>query len=177
MAYEKKAMTAFAQAALAASDLINNKFADTRLDGKVQRTVQVEAPQVESTGGGRQARESIVLRPESGDPSGAITAGFLDVGLRSCELRSYAALNAAHRARFQTALDLHQSAYEKFLGELTTLLEGEGFVIRIVEAEERQAKAAAADAAEATSSPKVMLAIGAVAALVVIGLVVVLLIR
>lgn len=168
---QKKAMTAFAQAALAASDLINTKFAATKFSGNTTRIVKVEAPKVESTGGGKQARESIVLRPETGDPAGAVTAGFLDVGLRSCELRSYAALNAAHRQRFGTALDLHQSDYDKFLGELKGLLEGEGFVIKLVEPEEREAKAAAVQAAEKGSNTGVMIAVGVVAGLVVIGLI------
>jgi hypothetical protein len=177
MSYEKKAMTAFAQAALAASDLITTKFANTKFTGPTTRVVRVDAPQVESTGGGKKARESIVLRPETGDPSAAITAGFLDVGVRACELRSYAALNAAHRARFQNALDLHQSEYDKFLGELTSLLEAEGFVVKVVEPEERQAKAQAVEATEKQSNTGVMIAVGVVAALLVVGLIGVFLVK
>lgn len=178
MAYEKGAMTAFAQAALATSDLINNKFKDTKLAGNTPRTVVVEAPQVESTGGGKQARESIILRPENGEAKDTITCGFLDVGLRSCELRSYATLNMNHRQRFGTALDLHQSEYDKFLGELASLLEQEGYVIKVVRPEEQQAKVAAAGASPAASSNTgVMIAIGAVAALVVVAVVVLLVLK
>ena len=180
MTYEKKAMTAFAQAALAASDLIMQKFHETKLSGKVARGVYVEAPNVESTGGGKQARESIVLRPDNADPKETITCGFLDIGLRSCELRSYATLNLQHRQRFQSPIDLGQADYDKFLGELRAMLEGEGFVIKMIEPQEAQAKAAAAGNAPASSSSAggntgVMIAIGVVAALVVVGLVVVLL--
>lgn len=177
MTYEKKAMTAFAQAALATSDLINTKFGGTKFAGTTSRIVQVEAPKVESTGGGKQARESIVLRPESGDPGGSITAGFLDVGLRSCELRTYAALNDTHRQRFGTALDLHQSEYDKFIGELSSLLEAEGYVIKVVGPEERQAKAAAAEASEKGGNLGVMIAVGAVAGLVGIGLLAMMLLK
>src|SRR4051812_18260133 len=138
MTYEKKAMTAFAQAALAASDLIMQKFAATKFSGTATRSVYVEAPNVESTGGGKQARESIVLRTENGDPAASITCGFLDIGLRSCELRTYAALQVIHRQRHQTAFDLHQSEYDKFVAELVAMLEGEGFVIKMIEPAEQQ---------------------------------------
>lgn len=179
MAYEKGAMTAFAQAALATSDLINNKFASTRFGGKVQRQVVVEAPKVESTGGGKQARESIVLKPVEGASGDSITCGFLDVGLRSCELRSYATLNMQHKQRYSTAIDLPQPEYDRFLGELGSLLEGEGFVLRVVQPEEQQAKAiAAGNATGASGSSNIaMIAIGAVAALVVVAVVVLLVMK
>src|SRR5687767_11031266 len=109
MNYDKKAMTAFAQAALATSELIGAKFANTTFSGQVNRTVKVVAPQVESTQGGKQARESINLVPTDNDPSRTITCGFLDVGLRSAEIRSYASLNMLHRQRYNQPLDLHQS--------------------------------------------------------------------
>ena len=180
MTYEKKAMTAFAQAALAASDLIVQKFAATKFSGAVPKVVHVEAPNVESTGGGKQARESIVLRPENGDSAGGITCGFLDIGLRSCELRSFASLSMLHRQRFQTAFDLRQNEYDKFLGELKEMLEQEGFVIKIVEPDEQQAKAAAAGnlpqranaGGGSSTNMALMIGIGVVAALVVVGVVV-----
>lgn len=174
MAYEKGAMTAFAQAALATSDLINTKFTATRFSGKTQRQVVVEAPKVESTGGGKQARESIVLRPTDGSTADSITCGFLDVGLRSCELRSYATLAMQHKQRFNAVLDLPQPEYDKFLGELAALLEQEGFVLKVVQPEEQQAKAIAAGNVEAKSSGgsnMAMVAIGAVAALVIVAVV------
>src|ERR1044071_1395780 len=167
MTYEKKAMTAFAHAALAARDLITPQFVTTKFSGNVTRVVKVEAPNGESTGGGKQARESIILRAENGDVAGSITCGFLDLGVRSCELRSYPSLNMIHRPPFQSALDLYQSEYDKFLGELSQMLEAEGFVIKIVEPEEQQAKAAAANAPDKSSGGSSMglfIAIGVVAA-------------
>jgi hypothetical protein len=181
MPYEKKAMTAFAQAVLAASDLIMQKFADTRFSGAVTRVVNVEAPQVESTGGGKQARESIILKAESGDATGSITAGFLDIGLRSCELRSYGSLQMLHRQRLGTTLDLVQAEYEKFVLELRQFLEGEGFVIKIIEADEQKAKAVAAGNVparrEGGANMGLMIGIGIAAALVLVGLVAVLLLK
>ena len=126
MTYEKKAMTAFAQATVAACDLIEARFANTSFTGAVARVVKIEAPFVESTGGGRQARESIVLKAANDDAAHNVTAGFVDVGLRSCELRSYDALNLLFRQRFGRALDLYQSEYDRFAAELRELLEKEG---------------------------------------------------
>ena len=175
MTYEKKAMTAFAQATVAACDLIEARFANTRFTGAVARVVKIEAPFVESTGGGRQARESIVLKAANDDAAHNVTAGVVDVGLRSCELRSYDALNLLFRQRFHRALDLHQSEYDRFAAELKELLEGEGFAFKVVEAEEQRAKADAV--AEKTSNTGVMVALGVVAAIVVIGIAVVMLLR
>jgi hypothetical protein len=168
MTYEKKAMTAFAQAALAASDLIMQKFHETKFQGKVVRIVNVEAPNVESTGGGKQARESIVLRPENGDQSQSVTCGFLDIGLRSCELRSYGTVNMQHKQRYNSATDLIQAEYDAFLGSLRAMLEAEGFVIKIIEPQEQAAKAQAAGAPvkQGGSNTAVMVALAVVAALV-----------
>jgi hypothetical protein len=175
MNYDKKAMTAFAQAALATSELIGAKFANTTFSGQVNRTVKVVAPQVESTQGGKQARESINLVPTDNDPSRTITCGFLDVGLRSAELRSYASLNMLHRQRHNQPLDLHQSDYDKFLGELKALLEGEGFIFKLIEPEEQQAKAVQATGEQpvkkAGGNMGVMIGIGVVAALIVVAVI------
>jgi len=175
MTYEKKAMTAFAQATVAACDLIEARFANTRFTGAVARVVKIEAPFVESTGGGRQARESIVLKAANDDAAHNVTAGFVDVGLRSCELRSYDALNLLFRQRFGRALDLYQSEYDRFAAELRELLEKEGFAFKVVEADEQRAKADAV--AEKSSNAGVMVALGVVAAIVVIGIAVVMLLR
>lgn len=131
MSYEKKAMTAFAQQALAISDLVGMKFRNTRLAGAVPRRVEVKPPMVESTGGGKQARESIVLAAENGDTQNNIVAGFVDVKLRAVEMRTYAALSAMHRARFKMALDLSQPDYEAFLREAREFFEAEGFILKM----------------------------------------------
>ena len=42
----QQAMTAFAQAALAVSDLVAAKFSGTRLGGSIPRVIKVQAPNV-----------------------------------------------------------------------------------------------------------------------------------
>jgi hypothetical protein len=166
-------MTAFAQAALAVSDLLAAKFAGTKFGGSVPRVVKVQAPQGPSTGGGKKARESIVLMPESGDSSQALTAGFIDVGLRAVELRTFEAVAGPYKERFGRVLDLPKPEYEKFIGELKSFLGGEGYVIKMVDADAAAAKAQRVQRAEEAASkpggPPVALIVGGLAAVVVIG--------
>jgi hypothetical protein len=163
-------MTAFAQAALAASDLIGTKFASTKFGGANPRSVKIEAPQVESTGGGKQARESIVLKAADGAQS--LTAGFLDVGLRSAEIRSFGALSMMYAQRHKVALDLPQGEYDAFIQQLNALLTQEGYVVKIVDEGAQMQKAQPKDAAKPAGNMGLMIGVGAVAALALIAAVV-----
>jgi len=145
-------MTAFAQAALAISDLLAAKFSGTKFGGSIPRVVKVQAPQVPSTGGGKQARESIVLMPETGDNSQAITAGFVDVGLRAVELRTYAAVAGPYQQRHGRNLDLPKAEYDAFITELKNFLQPEGYVIKMIDASDQEAKAARVQRAEEAQS-------------------------
>jgi hypothetical protein len=160
MAYEKAAMTSFAQQALVVSDLIQMKFKSTRLGGSVPRVVKVQAPIVESTGGGKQARESIVLTPENGDNNGAIVCGFVDVGLRAAELRTHAALANTYQQRFKTPLDLSQSDYDRFMEEAQQFLGSEGFVVNVIDEGAQAAKASRADEPQARAANPMGMYIG-----------------
>ncbi|MBM4282445.1 MAG: hypothetical protein FJ137_17395 [Deltaproteobacteria bacterium] len=175
----QQAMTAFAQAALAVSDLVAAKFSGMKFTGKVPRVVKVQAPQVPSTGGGKQARESVVLIPESGDTAHALTAGFIDVGLRAIELRTYAAVAAAYQQRHGTVLDLPKPEYETFAKELQAFLGGEGYAIKSVDVSDVEAKAAKARAggSDETGPNKTLVLVGGLAAVVVGGVVLLLLLR
>jgi hypothetical protein len=168
----QQAMTAFAQAAIAVGDLVSAKFAGMRFTGRVSRIVKVQTPNVQSTGGGRQARESVVLLPENGDSSQALTAGFIDVGLRAVELRTYAALDAAYRQRHRQALDLPPAEYDSFSKDLQAFLGNEGYVVKVldvVDTEGRPGKGAG-DAGLPAANGRILL-VGGVAAAVVVGVV------
>lgn len=148
----QQAMTAFAQAALAVSDLVAAKFSSTKFGGAIPRVVKVQAPNVPSTGGGKQARESVNLVPENGDTSQAITAGFIDVGLRAVELRTYAALGQTYEQRHKMKLDLPRAEYDAFVKEMQAFLGGEGYIVKMVDVTEQNAKAAKAEAASQNAS-------------------------
>ena len=177
----QQAMTAFAQAALAVSDLVAAKFSSTRFSGGVARVVKVQAPNVPSTGGGKQARESVILLPETGDTAQAVTVGFIDVGLRGVELRTYAAVAAAYEQRHKTRLDLPKAEYEAFTKELQAFLGGEGYVVKSVDVADVNAKAAKAarseeNAATSQGPGKATLLIG-LGLVVLVGVVAVLLLK
>jgi len=162
-------MTAFAQAALAVSDLLAAKFSGTKFGGSVPRVVKVQAPQVPSTGGGKQARESIVLMPETGDSTQAITAGFVDVGLRAVELRTFAAIAGPYQQRFGRPLDLPKPQYDAFIGEVKSFLGSEGYVIKVIDASDQEAKAQRAQQAEdAAAKSGGGLPVGAIVGVVVV---------
>jgi hypothetical protein len=175
------AMTAFAQAALAISDLVAAKFSGMRFSGAIPRVVKVQAPNVPSTGGGKQARESVILVPENGDTAHALIAGFIDVGLRAVELRTHAAVAAAYQQRHGVALDLPRAEYDNFVRELESFLGGEGYVIKRVDVSDVAAKAALAARTEggnADGGPnKTLLLIGGLAAVVGLGFVLMMLLR
>ncbi|MDP2340138.1 MAG: hypothetical protein Q8O67_04205 [Deltaproteobacteria bacterium] len=148
----QQAMTAFAQAALAVSDLVAAKFSGTRFSGSIVRLVKVQAPNVPSTGGGKQARESVILMPENGDTAQAITAGFIDVGLRSVEIRTFAALDQTYQQRHKTKLDIPKAEYDGFMKEMQTFLGGEGYIVKTVDVSDQDAKATKAQAASENAS-------------------------
>jgi hypothetical protein len=159
------AMTAVAKAAaLAMSYLITARFAGTRFSGKVARTVKVEAPHAQSNG-----CESIVLRAHGDTAHESITCGFVDLGSRACDLRSYATLKTLHEQRQQTAFDLDRREYDTFLAELKILLDGEDFVIGTVGPEQQQAKVVAAPVDTRRGNGGIMVAIGVVAAMVAVA--------
>jgi hypothetical protein len=137
-------MTAYAQAALAVSDLVVAKFAALRFSGKVARVVRVQPPQGPSTGGGKNARESVVLFPENGDSAQALTVGFIDLGLHAVELRTYDALASAYALRHKRKLDLPMHEYEQFVRELHDYLSGAGYAFKTIDADAIEAKASAA---------------------------------
>lgn len=170
----QQAMTAFAQAALAVSDLVAAKFSNTKFGGSIPRVIKVQAPNVPSTGGGKQARESVILLPESGDTSHAVTAGFIDVGLRAVELRTFAALDQTYQQRHKVKLDIPRAEYDAFVRELQGFLGGEGYVVKMIDVSEQEAKVARADAASANATeagpskvPLIIVAVGLVAIVVV----------
>jgi hypothetical protein len=156
-------MTAFAQAALDVSVIVAAKFQRTRFGGAVPRSVKVQPPGMASTGGGKQARESVVLAPDDGDSSQSLTVGFIDIGLRAAELRTYGVVEQLFKERFGSACDIPRSQYDAFTKEFEAFLSGEGFIIKIVDVEDRARKDNRADAvAPASSSGSMPWVIGGV---------------
>lgn len=134
MSYDKAARTAFANRAFVLSEMFNAKFRNARFSGAVNRVVKVIPPETESTGGGKMARDSITLVPESEGAGGSsIVIGWLDVGHSVAELRSYAVLAERHKDRFGSlAFDLEKAEYETFLTDAQTFLAAEAITTTLI---------------------------------------------
>lgn len=151
MSYNREARTAFANRAFVLSEMFNTKFRNTRFSGAVSRVVRVIPPETESTGGGKMARETITLVPESEGAQGApIVAGWLDVGQNLAELRAYSLLAERHKERFgNLPFDLNPSEYATFLQEAQSFLAQEGITLTLLD----ENTPAAAPAASAPAAP------------------------
>jgi hypothetical protein len=162
------AMTAFAQAALDVSVIVAAKFQHVTFGGTPPRVVKVQPPNVASTGGGRQARESVVLVPDNGDTSQALTVGFIDIGLRAAEIRSYGVVEGLYKERFGGSCDIPRGQYDAFVRDFESFLSGEGFVIKKVDVEDRARKDDRPQArASSSSSSTTIVVLGAVAAVTI----------
>ena len=155
MSYEKGARTAFANKAFVLSEMFNAKFRNTHFSGAVARVVKVFPPETESTGGGKLARESIALVPESEKASGSsIVCCWLDVGQSCAELRSFSVLADRHRERFgDLSFDLNKEEYESFVEEAKEFLANEGLALSLVETSETSSSSSSSSSsAPATAS-------------------------
>lgn len=90
------------------------RFAQIRLTGRVEFLPTLAAPELDSTGGGKQAMQHLVLKPTvAGEPS--ITVGWVNLKERQAQLRTFACLEQMHAARFPgRPFSLEASVYEGF---------------------------------------------------------------
>lgn len=87
----------------------------------------------ESTGGGTQATQHIVLKPQlDGDP--LLTVGFVNVATRSAKMRSYACMQALHEMRFKNRpFHVTHAQYQSFFERIQHFLQGRGMQLEIEE--------------------------------------------
>lgn len=109
-------------------------FARTRIGGPVLLRPALVVPEDMSTGGGRRARQSIILQPEVPGPP-ALTVGWLDIPSRQAMIRTWGCLAAMHRQRFPgRAFDVDRGGYEQFFKQTTELLKTCGLATQVEEA-------------------------------------------
>lgn len=125
------ARTQFAAKAMLMSEDFNILFAQHPLQGQIPRVARIIPPDVDSTGGGKMARESIVLASVSGSGQ-SITVGFVDLGKQTGELRSMAYLARTQVAR-GVQLGFAAEEYEAFLVRAQEYFHGEGIKVRVVD--------------------------------------------
>ncbi|MEW5847741.1 MAG: hypothetical protein AB2A00_02965 [Myxococcota bacterium] len=125
------ARTVFAQRAFNLTDVLSEYFVKTVVQGAVPRKVKFVAPEVESTDGGKQARQSIHLVPVEGT-DGPFVCGFIDLGAGTAHLRSYASLRSLQQARGTDDLKLDETSYGQFIDELTRKLAEQTIMARLI---------------------------------------------
>lgn len=130
MSFDAK-RTQVAQGAYDFARYFTSSFENVRFGTSVPRRAELAAPEGMSTGGGRQARQSVVLvadRP--GSP--VLTVGWVEVAARRAQLRTHRALAAVHRARFRDRLlDIDEASYGQFMAQAQGLLTACGVVIAL----------------------------------------------
>lgn len=121
--------TQVAQGAYDFARYFTTAFESMRFGASVPRRAELASPEGMSTGGGRQARQSIVLVAERpGAP--VLTVGWVEVAARRAQLRTHRALAAVHRARFRDRLlDIDEGSYGQFVAQAQNFLTACGIVL------------------------------------------------
>jgi len=125
--------TMVAQSAVDLAGYFTQLFQSVRVGGGCPRRPVLVAPEGMSTAGGRQARQSICLQPDVPGFT-TVTVGFVDIGTRTAELRTFAALDQMHRQRFPNRpFDVEATQYQAFFAQAQQVIASRGFVVRVQE--------------------------------------------
>lgn len=122
--------THHANQAVALSQLVELKFAKLELGGRVPRSLTISTPDGPSTGGGRQARQSLVLKVPKGKGHD-IVCGFIDSARGIAEMRSFVVLDKQNKDRFGNPLDFMRVDYDAFVAEMVKFLMAQGIDARV----------------------------------------------
>ena len=171
MSDQGPARTEFASAALQMTTTFAMRFKDTKVGEKAPRRVLVQEMDVETTGGGKQARVTITLVPEGGQGAGGrpLVCGWIDVAENRVQLRSYATVAALFKTQNKRFFDCPEADYQKFVEVTRAFVEENNHrfdVVDEVTPDSRPLSAAVAPAPVASGGSTLILAIGAV---VIIG--------
>jgi hypothetical protein len=131
---DDKKRTMFANQAMILTELFSVKFKDTILHGTLPRVPRIQPSDVETTDGGKQARNPITLLPVSGDRSASLVCGWVDVGASKAEIRNYTLVYQAFRKRLGMAPDFKKEEYEAFVEEMQTFFTSQQIDSVILEA-------------------------------------------
>ncbi len=120
--------TAFAQQGLDFVTLFEAKFHMLNVSGS--RPV-LRAPVAETTGGGAQAVQHMILEPKiEGDP--VVTVGQVNVATKTAKLRTYDCLLGVHEMRFRgRAFHVDHAAYQSFFDRVLEFMRRQGLQVQI----------------------------------------------
>jgi hypothetical protein len=163
------ARTMFATKAIEMHTMFAVRFKDTRVGSKVPRRVLVQEIDVETTGGGKQAKMNIALVATGAGP--ALVCGWIDAAASRVRLRSYSTLTKVFKAQAKRFFDLPEPEYQAFVDEVREFVTGSGFGFDVYDEDSRYGGDKALAAPATAGSSKLWALVGAaVIALVAIGL-------
>lgn len=125
--------TMVSQQAMEMSQLLTLRFARQVVGAEVPKRLMVQEPDGPSTGGGKMARQSIVLAPNDGSAAGTIMVGWLDIAQKAAELRMHGVVAAHHAERYGKTLDVAQEQYDALMTDVVTMLSSQAFHTNIVD--------------------------------------------
>lgn len=124
--------TAFAGQAVGLAELFKYGFAKKRLEGPVNYTFELSAPESQSTGGGKQPLQHVKLVPDAGATLVIGTANIVD---KSCELRTFRHMDDVHRQRFKgQPFNADPTKYGALLEDVRTFFVGQHYTVTMIDA-------------------------------------------
>jgi hypothetical protein len=153
--------TQVAQSAFNFANYFTDSFSRTVVGGSVPRRPVLSAPEGMSTGGGRQARQAVMLVSDS-QQAPAVTVGWVEMPTRKGAIRSYRCLAALHEARFRgRPFDVDVASYQAFMGQVQSFFDACGLEVTVeddvpVAAAARPSNPPAVEASEPSDPNRVM---------------------
>ena len=121
--------TMIAQQGFDFAGLFTLQFHRLKVAGSCIRSVELLAPEVDSTGGGKQALQHISLKPDV--PGYApVTVGSVNVAAKTGQLRTFNCLNKLYMQRGRP-LDVDPQSYQQFFDNARMFVGQQGFTVQI----------------------------------------------
>jgi hypothetical protein len=124
--------TIIAGQAFGLAALFHHGFSKKRLEGAVNYTPELSAPEGESTGNGKQALQHVKLVPDSG---ATLVIGTANVVEKLCELRTFRHMDDVHRQRFKgRPFEADPAKYDQLIDELRSFFTAQHYTVSMHEA-------------------------------------------
>ena len=121
--------TMIAQQATNLSIRLAGAFMQKRVGSERPMQLLLRVPDGPSTGGGKTARQSLLLVEEGAAAGSGVMIGWIDVAQQAAELRDYSVVSDAYVSRFKADLPVTRYEYEQFTKEIEKFITDDGFIV------------------------------------------------
>ena len=170
------ARTMFASKALQMNALFGARFKKEQVGSKLPRRVKVQEIDVETTGGGKQARMSVTLVAE-GQPSANLVCGWIDVGASKVRMRSHATLVKMYDSKVGKSLEISKEEYKKFLDDAKSFVNSNAFEFEVYDEDMHYQKKPVQGTSTASGGSNTAMIVGGIIVLTAVVAAVVLFLR